>query len=90
LTQVDWTFSALADLQKIRRYIEDFNPRAARETALALKEAGDSLGIFPHRGRPVPGKTLREWTLVYPYVIRYRLAEDRVVILRVRHGKQDS
>jgi len=50
--------------------------------------AGDSLENFPNRGRPVPGSQLREMTLVYPYVIRYRIAADHVRILRVRHGRR--
>ncbi len=54
--------------------------------ARALLAAGDSLASFPDRGRPVAGTGLREWTLVYPYIIRYRVAADHVRILRVRHG----
>jgi toxin ParE1/3/4 len=52
----------------------------------ALLAAGDSLAAFPNRGRIVPRTTLREWTIVYPYIIRYRVAADHVRILRVRHG----
>jgi len=48
--------------------------------------AGDSLESFPYRGRLVPGTQLREITLAYPYIIRYRIAADHVRILRVRHG----
>jgi toxin ParE1/3/4 len=48
--------------------------------------AGDSLVNFPYRGRSVPGTALRETTLAYPYIIRYRIAGDHVRILRVRHG----
>ena len=29
---------------------------------------------------------LREITTVWPYVLRYRVEQDRVIILRVRHG----
>ncbi len=91
MTRVTWTASALADLQKIRRYIADFNPRAARETAVELENAGNSLGSFPFRGRTVSGTHLREWTLVYPYIIRYRLLPgDLVLILRIRHGMRQQ
>jgi toxin ParE1/3/4 len=34
----------------------------------------------------VPGTQLREITLPYPYIIRYRITADHVRILRVRHG----
>jgi plasmid stabilization system protein ParE len=52
----------------------------------ALFAAGDSLENFPHRGRPVPGTNSRELVSVCPYIIRYRVAGDDVVIQRVRHG----
>jgi len=44
------------------------------------------LESFPYRGRVVPGTQLRETTLPYPYIVRYRIAADHVRILRVRHG----
>lgn len=86
MTPVVWTKSALVDVQKIRRYIADFNLYAARDMAARIIAAGDSLSNFPHRGRLVPNSDLREMTLVRPYIIRYRIERDRVIILRVRHS----
>jgi len=86
VTPVFWTTSALADLDGIRRYIANFNPYAARAMADRIIEAANSLGPFPFRGRAVPGTMLRETTLARPYIIRYRIEPDRVIILRVRHG----
>jgi len=86
VTPVVWTFSALTDLEGIRRYIGNFNPDAARDMAERIIEAADSLATFPYRGRLVPGTPLRESTIARPYIIRYRVNPDRVVILRVRHG----
>jgi len=51
-----------------------------------LFQAGANLSTNPYRGRPVPGTELRELLIVYPYIIRYRVAGDVVRILRVRHG----
>ncbi|MGE3782005.1 MAG: type II toxin-antitoxin system RelE/ParE family toxin [Alphaproteobacteria bacterium] len=67
-----------------------FNPAAAEKLAERLLAAGDSLVSFPNRGRPIPDSQLRELTVVYPYVIRYRVAADHVWILRVRHGARRS
>jgi toxin ParE1/3/4 len=86
LTPVVWTFSALADVDGIRRYIGNFNPYAARDMAERIIEVGDSLATFPYRGRQVPGTRLRETVLARPYIIRYRVEPDRVLILRVRHS----
>ena len=86
MRSVVWTLSALADLADIRRYIAAFNPDAAQRIAARLIAVGNGLVNFPDRGRPVPGTDLREATVVYPYIIRYRVDGDRVLILRVRHG----
>ena len=86
MTPVIWAVSAISDLEEIRRYIGTFNPLVASRTAARLIAAGNSLIDFPNRGRPVPSTDLRELTVVYPYLIRYRVDGDRVVILRVRHG----
>ena len=84
--QVIWAPAALQDVAQIYGYVARFNPSAAERLAERLLAAGDSLVSFPNRGRPVPGGQLRELTVVYPYVIRYRIAADHVRILRVRHG----
>jgi toxin ParE1/3/4 len=88
--RVVWSPSALRDIDHAYRYVARFNRRAAEDLAQELVDAGDSLENFPQRGRPVPGTNLREWTLVYPYIIRYRIAGDDVRILRMRHGMRRS
>jgi plasmid stabilization system protein ParE len=85
LNKVIWSTAALAHLQFIRAYVEQFNPRAAGDLAAGLMDAGNSLVTFPHRGRSVPGTDMRELVTAYPYVIRYRIVGDTVRIPRVRH-----
>lgn len=65
LNEVVWTESARAHLDAIQKYIERFNPRAARDVAASLKALGDSLRDFPYRGRPIWGTDLRELVSVY-------------------------
>ena len=90
VTPVVWTFSALADVEDIRCYIGIFNPYAARDMAERIIETGNSLTVFPYRGRQVSGTRLRETAFARPYIIRYRIDPDRVVIVRVRHGARRS
>jgi len=85
LTTIVWTEPALANLQAIRDYIKQFNPYAAAKVAAEIIDTGNSLENFPHRGRMVPRTTMREVMSSYPYIIRYRIVGDEVVILRVRH-----
>lgn len=70
-------------------YVEAFNPAAARRLGERLIEVADSLAEFPERGRDA-GLGRREMTTVWPYVLRYRVEENRVVILRIRHGARDE
>lgn len=86
--QVIWSPTALRQISRVHAYLAEFNPQAAQEVAQRLLEAGDSLALFPRRGRRVPGTDLREWPLVDPYIIRYRIAGEVVRILQVRHGRQ--
>ena len=86
--QVTWSPAALREIEHIYRYIVRFNPRAAEHMVMEILAAGDSLENFPYRGRIVSGTQLRETTLPYPYILRYRIAADHVRILRVRHGRQ--
>jgi plasmid stabilization system protein ParE len=53
--------------------------------ALRLIAAGDALANHPQRGRSVGGGR-RELVTVPPYLICYRVTDDRVEILTVRHG----
>jgi plasmid stabilization system protein ParE len=83
--RVVWTETALLGVSRVQVYLRVFNPQAAVRLAEALLEAGDSLVNFPHRGRPVGGTRMRELVTVSPYIIRYRVTGDTVIILRVRH-----
>jgi toxin ParE1/3/4 len=89
--QVEWRPSALADRDAIISYLEPLNPHAASNLLRALVLAGDSLALFPLRGRLGLAAGTRELMAVWPYLIVYEVnAEaDRVVILRVWHGAQD-
>ncbi len=83
--QVVWTEPALDGIARAYDYVFEFNPRAAAHLAETLRDDGDGLVNFPHRGRPVPRTSMRELVTSYPYIIRYRIDGDVVVILRVRH-----
>jgi len=83
--RIIWTDEAVSNLEAIAEYITAFNPAAAQRLALRLIEAADSLDKFSERGRDIGGG-MRELPIIWPYVIRYRVDGDRVIILRVRHG----
>jgi plasmid stabilization system protein ParE len=60
---------------------------AARRVARELLLAGESLTVFPRRGRPGRIEGTRELVPVSPYIIVYEIdRHDDVAILRVWHG----
>lgn len=87
--RIVWTDDAVGNLEAIVTYVSVFNPGAATRIADRLIEVADSLAEFPNRGRDVGGGR-REMTTVWPYILRYRVEAERVVILRVRHGARDD
>jgi addiction module RelE/StbE family toxin len=88
LNSVIWTEAAVANLRAIRAYIEQFNPAAARRLAAELIATGENLASYPDRGRPVQNTGMRELVTSHPYIVRYRVVGDIVVILRIRHSSR--
>jgi plasmid stabilization system protein ParE len=84
--RVVWTKAATRGVWRAYEYLYELNPRAAEHLAASLFATADGLVNFPHLGRLVPKTEMREIVSVYPYIIRYRIDGDTVVILRVRHS----
>jgi len=85
--------AALADLVRLRAFLESKNPRAAERAVATLTAAVQSLDHFPERGRPSGAGNLRE--LIVPfgqsnYVIRYayRAETDEIIVIRLWHGRE--
>ncbi len=85
MAKVIWTDKALAGFTAIIGRISKDSPRTAIRVADRLLRAGDRLDHFPERGRPI-SLDRRELIVMAPYLIRYRVDGDRVIILEVRHA----
>jgi plasmid stabilization system protein ParE len=88
VAKVIWQPQAISDIRHIARYINDHDPRAARDISARLFDLGESLATFPRRGRPKGGE--REMTSVPPYILRYVVRNDAVFILSIRHGARNA
>lgn len=88
MRQILWTDEAVGNLEAIVTYISVFNPAAAARLAERLVAVADSLAEYPDRGRDA-GEGRREMTTVWPYVLRYRVEGEKVLILRIRHGARE-
>jgi plasmid stabilization system protein ParE len=85
---------ARSDLVRLRAFIARHDPAAAERAARRLVQGIDRLVRHPRLGKRVtiaPGETapeeIRDW-LVGDCVVRYLIANDRVIVLRVWHGKE--
>lgn len=87
MARVVWPDEVTERLDEIARYISRDNPVAADRIASRLIALGESLREFPNRGRPARDGA-REMTGVPPYILRYRVIGDVVVIVGIQHGRQ--
>ena len=89
--RVEWHPLALSDRDSIVTYLEPLNPHAAANLLRSLVLAGDSLALFPNRGRLGLVAGTRELVAVWPYLIVYEIDMNAVLvrILRIWHGSRD-
>jgi plasmid stabilization system protein ParE len=91
--QVVWQRRAIDDLERLRMFLAAENPDAALRATMAIRDAGERLAEFPRIGRLVAaGLEWRDATVRFGksgYIIRYRLDQDRLAILRIWHTRED-
>jgi plasmid stabilization system protein ParE len=93
-----FTLLAREDLRRLRLFIGDRNPEAARAAAARIKAAITKLGRFPRLGHPVtepdgmPHGELRDLTIPFgagSYTVRYQLVPREIRVLRIWHARED-
>lgn len=90
--RLKWTGRALTDLSRIRQFLSPKNSEAARRAAEKIVAAATDLLRNPRMGRPLTefgqGGAVRE-RVIDDYVLRYRIEDDVIEILRLWHGRED-
>lgn len=88
--KVIWSPLAIERMAEIGQYIAQDNPTAAEKWIQTIFEKVGQLESIPEGGRVVPEIARNDFReLLYRnYRIIYKLAEGKVSILTVRHGKQ--
>jgi addiction module RelE/StbE family toxin len=85
--RIEWTEPARRDLREIYLYIAQDNPYAARTLQAQIRERVTLLQDNPHLGRPGRIDGTRELVMANnPYILPYRVRQDRIEILAVYHG----
>ena len=79
---------------RLRAFIAKHNPAAAERLGRRLIQGIGRLVRHPRLGRRVTvapdqmaPEEIRDW-VVGDYVVRYLIADERIVVLRVWHGKE--
>ena len=93
MPSLKWTPQALADVQRLHRFLADKNPDAARRAVQTIRAGVKILAERPRIGHPAEGMDpeFREWLIPFGqsgYLVLYRIDAGAVVLLAVRHGRE--
>jgi plasmid stabilization system protein ParE len=90
--KIEWSAAALADLDRFAHFLQDRFPKMAKLVGREIVQKSDLLIEHPEMGRHLSRRPdLRQVVvrvLNASYIIHYRAMPDRVVILRVFHGRE--
>ena len=93
MPQLIWSPEALADVQRLYRFLAEKNPDAAIRAASAIREGMQIVAGHPDVGRPVDDMDpeFQEWPISFGasgYVALYRLQQDVALVVAVKHQKE--
>ena len=93
MSRLIWTAPALADVQRLYRFLALKDVDAARRAVGAIRSGVKVLAHQPDLGRPMEDMDAeyREWLIDFGnsgYIALYRVENEAVAILAVRHQKE--
>ena len=89
--EIVWSPLAVARLQEIRAFVALDQPQAAERLATRIVALVENLRQHPHLGRAAGEPGVRELVVGgTPYIIRYRVQRNRVVITTISHTAQQK
>jgi toxin ParE1/3/4 len=80
---------AIDDMEELHAYIARRSPSSAHSVLARIRRAINRLAPFPHSGRVGRLAGTRELVIAgLPYLAIYEVQDDRVVIQRILHQRQ--
>lgn len=90
MKKVVWTEEAEGDVAEMLEWLYDRNPAAARKARAVIDRAVRTLARRPLLGRETSHADSRVWSLPdWRRRIVYRLRDDTIMILTVKHTRQN-
>jgi len=90
--KLEWSAAALADLDRFAAFLHDRHPRLAKIVAAEIMHKARILSEHPLIGCAIEGRPhYRELVLEVlnaKYIFRYGFDGERLVVLRVFHGRE--
>ncbi|MGK2741073.1 type II toxin-antitoxin system RelE/ParE family toxin [Tepidicaulis sp. LMO-SS28] len=87
--RVEWSASAGADALALIEYVAEEDPAAASYLYAEIQHQIERLEDYPQMGRTGRVAGTRELVISRTaYVAVYRIISERVIVLRLLHGKQ--
>ena len=87
-----WLPEARDDIRRLYDFLIEIDPRAAERAVRAIQIGGKRLLDNPRLGRRMDDNTQRRELFVPfgvgAYVLRYRIHDDTVVVIRVWHSRE--
>ena len=88
--KVRLTPRAIADLDDIRAYLTERNPRGTERVRQRIEQAIATLAEFSKIGRPTHLASVSVATVLrYPYLVYYTVSGRELNILHIRHAARD-
>jgi len=93
MSRLIWSAAALADVQRIYRFLAAKNLLAAREAVKTIRLSMNILVQHPEVGRPVEEMEpeYREWPISFGssgYIALYRFDGQSAIVVAVRHQRE--
>lgn len=91
MAQVRLSRRAYGDFLRLQQWLEGKDPTAAERAASAILAAIKRLESFPFMAPELPGTHFRELSIRFGrrgYIARYAVDEDRVLITRIWHSRE--
>jgi toxin ParE1/3/4 len=89
--KIRFTPEALIEFSEILEYLKTRSPGGARNVSARVKAVLTNLSDYPLSGTLTDMEQMRRIKVQhYPYLIFYRVEEQEIIILGIRHAARDT